>query len=60
MWRSTIGKKTIVAVTGTILVAYVVLHLIGNLNSLFGPGGVEPRIDEYAEWLRTFGEPLIP
>ena len=60
MWRSTIGKKTIVAVTGTILVAYLVLHMIGNLNSLFGPGGAEPRIDEYAEWLRTFGEPLIP
>jgi succinate dehydrogenase / fumarate reductase cytochrome b subunit len=60
MWRSTIGKKTIVAVTGTILVAYLVLHMVGNLNSLFGPGGEEPRIDWYAEWLRTFGEPLIP
>ncbi len=60
MWRSTIGKKTIVAVTGTILIAYLVLHMIGNLNSLFGPGGAEPRVDEYAEWLRTFGEPLIP
>jgi succinate dehydrogenase / fumarate reductase cytochrome b subunit len=60
MWRSTIGKKTIVAVTGTILVAYLILHMAGNLNSLFGPGGAEPRIDEYAEWLRTFGEPLIP
>ena len=59
-WRSTIGKKTIVAVTGTILVAYLVLHMVGNLNSLFGPGGEEPRIDWYAEWLRTFGEPLIP
>ena len=60
MWRSTIGKKTIVAVTGTILIAYLVLHMVGNLNSLFGPGGAEPRVDEYAEWLRTFGEPLIP
>jgi succinate dehydrogenase / fumarate reductase cytochrome b subunit len=60
MWRSTIGKKTIVAVTGTILVAYLMLHMVGNLNSLFGPGTGEPRIDEYAEWLRTFGEPLIP
>jgi succinate dehydrogenase / fumarate reductase cytochrome b subunit len=60
MWRSTIGKKTIVAVTGTILIAYLVLHMVGNLNSLFGPGGGEPRIDWYAEWLRTFGEPLIP
>jgi succinate dehydrogenase / fumarate reductase cytochrome b subunit len=60
MWRSTIGKKTIVAVTGTVLVAYLVLHMVGNLNSLFGPGTGEPRIDDYAEWLRTFGEPLIP
>jgi len=60
MWRSTIGKKTIVAVTGAVLVAYLVLHMAGNLNSLFGPGGEEPRIDWYAHWLRTFGEPLVP
>ncbi|MEX0621122.1 MAG: succinate dehydrogenase cytochrome b subunit [Solirubrobacterales bacterium] len=60
MWRSTIGKKTIVAVTGVVLIAYLVLHMAGNLNSLFGPGGAEPRIDWYAEWLRTFGEPLVP
>lgn len=59
-WRSTIGKKTIVAVTGTILVAYLILHMAGNLNSLFGPGGGAPRIDWYSEWLRTFGEPLLP
>ena len=60
MWRSTIGKKTIAAVTGAILVAYLVLHMIGNLNSLFGPGVEEARIDWYGEWLRSFGEPLIP
>jgi succinate dehydrogenase / fumarate reductase cytochrome b subunit len=60
MWRSTIGKKTIAAVTGAILVGYLVLHMIGNLNSLFGPGLGEARIDWYAEWLRSFGEPLIP
>jgi succinate dehydrogenase / fumarate reductase, cytochrome b subunit len=60
MWRSTIGKKTIVAVTGSILIAYLVLHMVGNLNSLLGPGVEEARIDEYAHWLRTFGEPLLP
>ncbi len=59
-WRSTIGKKTIVAVTGTILVGYLVLHMIGNLNSLFGPTGAEPRVDWYAGWLREIGEPLVP
>ncbi|MFA9401155.1 MAG: hypothetical protein ACERKT_08620, partial [Acidobacteriota bacterium] len=59
-WRSTVGKKTIVAVTGAILVGYLILHMIGNLNSLFGPGGVEPRVDWYAGWLRGIAEPLIP
>ena len=59
-WDSTIGKKVFVAVGGTILVAYLVLHMAGNLWSLAGPGTTEPRIDEYAHWLRTFGEPLVP
>jgi len=58
--ESYLQGAAIVAVTGTILIAYLVLHMVGNLNSLFGPGGAEPRVDEYAEWLRTFGEPLIP
>jgi len=60
MWRSTIGKKTIVAVTGAILIGYLILHMAGNLNSLWGPGGAEPRIDWYAGWLRDFGQPLLP
>jgi succinate dehydrogenase cytochrome b subunit len=59
-WRSTIGKKTIVAVTGAILIGYLILHMVGNLNSLFGPGGAQPRVDWYAEWLRDFGQPLLP
>ena len=60
LWRSTIGKKVFVAVTGAILLGYLILHMLGNLNSLFGPGGAEPRVDWYAEWLRDFGEPLLP
>ncbi len=59
-WRSSIGKKTIVAVTGTILVGYLILHMAGNLNSLFGPGDGQPRVDWYSAWLRDFGEPLLP
>jgi succinate dehydrogenase / fumarate reductase cytochrome b subunit len=59
-WDSTIGKKVAVAVGGSILVGYLVLHMAGNLWSLAGPGTVEPHIDEYAHWLRTFGGPLIP
>lgn len=59
-WRSTIGKKNIVAVSGAILVGYLILHMVGNLNSLFGPGGGDARVDWYAHWLRDFGEPLLP
>lgn len=59
-WDSTIGKKVAVAVGGSILVGYLILHMAGNLWSLAGPGTVEPHIDEYAHWLRTFGGPLIP
>jgi len=59
-WRSTVGKKQIVALTGAILVGYLVLHMLGNLNSAFGPGADEARVDWYARWLRDFGEPLLP
>jgi len=60
MWGTTIGKKIVAAVTGTILVAYVVLHMVGNLNSLYGDGHGSPRVDHYAHWLRTFGQPVVP
>jgi succinate dehydrogenase / fumarate reductase cytochrome b subunit len=59
-WRSTIGKKQFVAVTGAILVGYLILHMLGNLNSAFGPGADEARVDWYSHWLRDFGEPLLP
>jgi len=60
LWDSSIGKKIAVAVSGAILVAYVVLHMLGNLNSLYGPGGGDARVDDYGHWLRDFGEPLLP
>ena len=61
VWRSTIGKKLIVAITGVILAAYVLAHMLGNLKALQGDGdGESAAIDTYAEWIRTFGEPLIP
>lgn len=61
-WRSSIGKKTLVAISGCLLLGYLVLHMAGNLNSLLGPGNADgqPRVDGYAEWIRTFGEPLLP
>lgn len=60
VWRSSVGKKVIVAITGTILAGYIVLHVLGNLKAFQGVGAGGAAIDEYAEWLRTFGEPAIP
>ena len=59
-WASTIGKKIAVALTGAILAAYVVLHMLGNLKAFQGPGGGEAAVDSYAHWLRTAGSPAIP
>ena len=59
-WRSSVGKKNIVAITGAILIGYLILHMLGNLNSAFGPGADQARVDWYAHWLRDFGEPLLP
>jgi succinate dehydrogenase cytochrome b subunit len=60
LWDSNIGKKIAAAASGGVLVAYVILHMVGNLNSLYGPGDGDPRVDGYAEWLRNFGEPILP
>ncbi|WP_169449201.1 succinate dehydrogenase cytochrome b subunit [Patulibacter americanus] len=59
-WDSNVGKKVIVAVTGIALVGYVVLHMLGNLTTLLGPGDGSPQINAYGEWLRDFGAPLLP
>jgi succinate dehydrogenase / fumarate reductase cytochrome b subunit len=47
--RSSIGKKIIVAVTGVMLLGFVVVHLIGNLQFFAGPH----VINEYGTKLRT-------
>lgn len=49
LWRSTIGKKIIMAVTGLVLVLYVFAHLLGNLQVFAGP----EKIDAYGRLLRA-------
>jgi succinate dehydrogenase / fumarate reductase cytochrome b subunit len=55
LWQSTIGKKAVMAVTGLIMVLFLLLHMLGNLKIFFGPHD----FDSYAAWLRTIGEPLL-
>jgi hypothetical protein len=37
LWGSTIGKKAVMAVTGLIMVVFLLLHMLGNLKIFFGP-----------------------
>jgi succinate dehydrogenase / fumarate reductase cytochrome b subunit len=47
LYRSTLGKKVAMAITGIVLFGYVVGHMLGNLQIYLGP---EP-INAYAEFL---------
>src|SRR4029453_19585185 len=55
-WRSAVGKKWLMAVSGIILLGYVLAHMVGNLKVFLG----EEHINDYAEWLRDLGEPVFP
>lgn len=54
-FRVSIGKKAVVAVTGGILVLFVIAHMFGNLKVYYGDENGMPAIDEYAMSLRTVG-----
>lgn len=55
LWGSTVGKKTIMAVSGLVMLGYLVVHMYGNLKIFFGLDS----FNSYAHWLRTMGEPLL-
>lgn len=55
VWDSSVGKKAVMAVSGIVMLLYLVVHMIGNLKIFFGPG----EFNHYAHWLRTLGEPFM-
>ncbi|MEU8784886.1 succinate dehydrogenase [Streptomyces sp. NPDC048637] len=55
LWGSTVGKKTVMAVSGLIMLLYLVVHMIGNLKIFFGAA----EFNGYAHWLRVVGEPFM-
>ncbi len=46
----------LMAVTGIIFIGFVLVHMYGNLKAFAG----HDSFNEYAEHLRTLGEPLLP
>jgi succinate dehydrogenase / fumarate reductase cytochrome b subunit len=55
LWGTTVGKKIMMAVSGIILIGFVVGHMIGNLKVYQGA----EAFNHYAEGLRTVGEPFF-
>lgn len=53
---SSVQLKVVMAVTGAVLLGYLVLHMLGNLKIFFG----EQALNTYAAWLREIGEPALP
>jgi succinate dehydrogenase cytochrome b subunit len=56
LWRSAVGKKWVMALTGIALMGYVLLHMIGNLKVYLGA----EDINHYGEWLRELLVPFFP
>ena len=54
IYTTTVGKKILMAVTGIILVLYVLAHMVGNLQIYIGA----ERIDAYARFLHSM-PPLL-
>src|SRR5260370_5800882 len=56
LWGTVVGKTVGMAVTGLVLVGFVIAHMLGNLKIFLGA----EAIAAYAVFLRTMGEPLFP
>ena len=50
-YRSSIGRKWVVALTGLVLLGFVIGHMLGNLQIFWGP----EQLNAYAVHLRDLG-----
>ena len=55
-YRSAIGKKWVMAVTGIMLIGFVFVHAVGNLKVYLGA----EELNHYSEFLRELLVPLLP
>jgi succinate dehydrogenase / fumarate reductase cytochrome b subunit len=53
---NSVAKKIVMAISGIILVLFLIAHMIGNLHVFQGAAS----FNHYSEWLRTVGEPALP
>ncbi|HSW30008.1 MAG TPA: succinate dehydrogenase cytochrome b subunit [Longimicrobiales bacterium] len=56
LYRSSVGKKILMAFTGFLWFGFLLGHMAGNLKAFQGA----EAFNEYAHHLRVFGEPILP
>ncbi|MCX6912618.1 MAG: succinate:quinone oxidoreductase, partial [Verrucomicrobia bacterium] len=56
LFKSSVGKKYVMAVTGSVLFLFVIGHLIGNLQVFLGP----EAINRYGHFLQSNPELIWP
>jgi succinate dehydrogenase / fumarate reductase cytochrome b subunit len=61
LYSTAVGKKYVMAITGILLLGFVLTHMIGNLKMFQGPDaqGRFP-LDTYGVWLRELFYPAVP
>jgi len=59
LYSSSIGKKVVMAVTGFLLAAFVLIHMLGNLKIFQPMVDGHYKIDVYGEFLRSAGYPVL-
>ena len=55
LWNTMIGKKVVMAITGIVLIGFVIGHMLGNLKIFAGPD----EINAYSRFLREVGMPGV-
>jgi succinate dehydrogenase / fumarate reductase cytochrome b subunit len=56
LYATDVGKKYVMAITGIILMLFVLGHMVGNLKLYLGADS----LNTYSHWLRDVGEPALP
>jgi succinate dehydrogenase / fumarate reductase cytochrome b subunit len=56
IYSTAVGKKYVMAITGIMLMGFVLVHMIGNLKMYLGA----EHLNEYGEFLRELLVPILP
>src|ERR1700730_4168259 len=56
IYRTSIGKKVIMAASGLVMLLWLIGHMVGNLKAFLSAS----ELNAYSEFLRRMGEPVFP